>query len=208
MQEENDAGDYQRQGLQRVGEVIVKLLRLDQEQLRDTLQRSPELSHVEHCSRASGEFGRNLDAASKAQRQGPAEERLLSLLRFSGHPVRISRHILLTPITLAAGLLATVVVATAADTSWTSTGAQQPGTPDRPVWSIAVSAAHPAVLLAATQGRGVLRSTDSGATWTSAITGIDSAWAVRFDPLQPATAYAGTQTAGFYKSVDEGKTWI
>jgi hypothetical protein len=121
--------------------------------------------------------------------------------------VRFSRHTLLTPILLAAGLLVTVVAAAAADTSWTSTGAQQPGSPDRPVWSIAVSPAHPSVLLAATQGRGVLRSTDSGATWTSAITGIDGAWVVRFDPLQPATAFAGTQTAGLYKSVDEGKTW-
>jgi len=122
--------------------------------------------------------------------------------------VRFSRHTLLTSITLAAGLLAAVVAASAADTSWTSTGAQQPGTPDRPVWSIAVSPAHPAVLLAATQGRGVLRSTDSGTTWASAMAGIDGAWVVRFDPLQPTTAYAGTQTAGFYKSVDEGKTWI
>ena len=121
--------------------------------------------------------------------------------------MRFPRRTLLTSITLAAGLLATVVAAAAADTSWTATGAQQPGTPDRPVWSIAVSPAHPSVLLAATQGRGVLRSTDSGATWTSAITGIDGAWVVSFDPLQPATAYAGTQTAGFYKSVDEGKTW-
>jgi len=127
---------------------------------------------------------------------------------FPGTLVRFSRHTLLTSFTLAAGLLATVVVASAADTSWTSTGAQQPGMADRPVWSLAVSPAHPAVLLAATQGRGVLRSTDSGATWTSAITGIDSAWVVRFDPQQPATAYAGTQTAGFYKSVDEGKSWI
>jgi len=122
--------------------------------------------------------------------------------------VRFSRHIiLLTPITLAAGLLATVVAASAADTRWTSTGAQQPGTPDRPVWSIAVSPAHPSVLLAATQGRGVLRSEDSGATWKTAIAGIDGAWVVRFDPQQPATAYAGTQTAGLYKSTDEGKTW-
>lgn len=117
------------------------------------------------------------------------------------------RRILLTPITLAAGLLVTVTAAAAADTRWTSTGAQQPGAPDRPVWSIAVSSAHPAVLLAATQGRGVLRSTDSGATWNAAIPSIDSAWVVRFDPQQPATAYAGTQTAGLYKSVDEGKTW-
>jgi len=108
---------------------------------------------------------------------------------------------------LAAGSLATAVAAAAADTSWTSTGAQQPGTPDHAVWSIAVAPAHAAVLLAATQGRGVLRSTDSGATWNSVIAGIDGAWVVRFDPQQPATAYAGTQTAGFYKSIDEGKTW-
>jgi len=122
--------------------------------------------------------------------------------------VTFSRRItLLTPITLAAGLLATVVAVSAADTRWTSTGAQQPGSPDRPVWSIAVSPAHPAVLLAATQGRGVLRTTDSGATWTSAIAGVDGAWVVRFDPQQPGTAYAGTQTAGLYKSLDEGKTW-
>src|SRR3989475_9711632 len=126
---------------------------------------------------------------------------------FPGTLVRFSRHTLLTPITLAAGLLATVVAATAGDTSWTSTGRQQAGPADRPVWSIAVSPAHPAVLLAATQGRGVLRSADSGTTWSSVIAGIEGAWVVRFDPLQPATAYAGTQTAGLYKSVDEGKTW-
>jgi hypothetical protein len=127
---------------------------------------------------------------------------------FPGTHVRLPRHIILiTPITLAAGLLLTLVAASAADTRWTSTGAQQPGTPDRPVWSIAVSPVHPSVLLAATQGHGVLRSADSGMTWSSAITGVDGAWVVRFDPQQPATAYAGTQTAGLYKSVDDGKTW-
>jgi hypothetical protein len=139
---------------------------------------------------------------------GPAKIVWYPYSVFPGTHVRFSRHItLLTPITLAAGLLVTVVAASAADTRWTATGAQQPGTPDRPVWSIAVSTAHPSVLLAATQGRGVLRSTDSGASWTSAIAGIDGAWVVRFDPRQPATAYAGTQTAGIYKSVDEGKSW-
>jgi len=123
--------------------------------------------------------------------------------------VRFPRHTaLFTPITLAAGLLLTVATAAAADPRWTSTGAQQPGSPDRPVWSIAVSPTHPSVLLAATQGRGVLRSSDSGANWTSAIPGVDGAWVVRFDPKQPLTAYAGTQAAGVYKSVDEGKTWV
>jgi hypothetical protein len=128
---------------------------------------------------------------------------------FPGTHARFPRHLtLLTPITLAAGLLLTVVAASAADARWTSTGAQQAGTPDRPIWSIAVSPAHPSVLLAATQGRGVLRSTDSGATWSSAIAGVDGAWVVIFDPQQPTTAYAGTQTAGFYKSINEGKTWV
>src|SRR5260370_21048107 len=65
LQEEDDAGDDQREECERVGEVVAKLLRLDQEQLRDTLQPSPELSHVEHCSRGPGEFGPKLDAPSK-----------------------------------------------------------------------------------------------------------------------------------------------
>ena len=72
---------------------------------------------------------------------------------------------------------------------------------------MAASSLHPAILLAATQGRGVLRSTDSGVTWTAVIPAVDNAWVVRFDPQQPATAYAGTQQAGLYKSIDEGKTW-
>src|SRR5256885_9100934 len=127
---------------------------------------------------------------------------------FPGTLVRFTRRIvLLTPITLAAGLLVTLTTASGADTRCTSAGAQQPGTPNRPCWSLAAAPAHPSILLMATQGRGVLRSTDSGATWTRVIAGVDGAWVVRFDPQQPATAYAGTQTAGLYKSIDEGKTW-
>jgi hypothetical protein len=122
--------------------------------------------------------------------------------------LRVPRHtVLLTPISLALGLLVTAGSALAADSRWTSTGVQQSGTPDRPVWSIAASPAHPTTLIMATQGRGVLRSSDSGATWTPAIAGVAGAWVVRFDPQQPSTVYAGTQTAGVYKSIDEGKTW-
>jgi len=139
---------------------------------------------------------------------GPAKSVCYPYSVFTGTHVRFSRRIALaTPISLAAGLLVTIASGSAADARWTSTGTQQPGTPDRPVWSIAVSPAHPSVWLAATEGRGVLRSTDSGATWRSAIAAVDGAWVVRFDPQQPATAYAGTQTAGIYKSVDEGKSW-
>jgi hypothetical protein len=122
--------------------------------------------------------------------------------------VKLSRHlVLLTPITVAAGLLLTVASATASATRWTQTGAQQSGVADRAVWSIAVSRGHPQTMLIATQGHGVLRSTDSGTTWSSAIPNVEEAWVVRFDPQQPNTVYAGTQTSGLYKSVDEGRTW-
>jgi len=81
-------------------------------------------------------------------------------------------------------------VGSAADSQWALLGSQVPGSVDRPVWSIAVSPAHPAVLLEATQGRGVLRSVDGGSTWASVITSFDAAWVVRFDPQQAGLAYA------------------
>jgi hypothetical protein len=62
-------------------------------------------------------------------------------------------------------------------------------------------------MLIATQGHGVLRTTDSGMTWTSVIADVEKAWVVRFDPQQPSIVYAGTQTSGLYKSLDEGRTW-
>ena len=98
-------------------------------------------------------------------------------------------------------------VGSAADSQWALLGSQVPGSVDRPVWSIAASPAHPAVLLEATQGRGVLRSIDGGSTWASVITSGDAAWVVRFDPQQAGLAYAGTQTEGLWRSADVGKTW-
>jgi hypothetical protein len=122
--------------------------------------------------------------------------------------VKFFRHfVLLIAFTVAAGLLIAMVSASAADTRWTPIGSQLLGANDRPVWSIAVSPAHPAVMLTATQGHGVLRSTDSGATWSSVLASVDKAWVIRFDPQQPGTVYAGTQTDGVYQSADEGKTW-
>jgi hypothetical protein len=97
--------------------------------------------------------------------------------------------------------------AAAADTRWSPIGAQQPGQPDRPVWSLAISRAHPSVMLAATQGLGILRSTDSGLSWTPVTPAVEAGWVVKFDPQQPAIAYAGTQSNGLLKSTDEGKSW-
>jgi hypothetical protein len=122
--------------------------------------------------------------------------------------VRLPRHtVLLAPIPLVAGLLLTAASALGADTRWSSIGAQQPGSADQPVWSLAAAPSHPSTLLMATQGHGLLRSTDSGASWKSAIPAVDAAWVVRFDPQQASTVYAGTQGAGIFKSLDDGLTW-
>jgi len=122
--------------------------------------------------------------------------------------VRRSHHfVAITLILVVARSLLSGAVATAADTRWVATGAQEIGQPDKPVWSLAVSPSHPSLILAATEGRGVLRSTDSGASWNAVTPGIAGAWVVRFDPQQLATAYAGTQTGGFLKTTDDGKSW-
>ena len=103
----------------------------------------------------------------------------------------------LTLILVATGALWSATLSVAADARWVATGAQAPGQADKPVWSVAVSRAHPALLLAATQGRGILRSADAGSTWVSVTPAVDAAWVVRFDPTQPTVASAGTQTDGF-----------
>ena len=125
----------------------------------------------------------------------------------AGNHVRPLRFtILVTPIIVAAGLLG-AASADAADTRWSITGPQHPGEPDRPVWSMAAFPAHPNVLIEATQGRGVMRSTDGGSSWTTVADAGGSAWVVHVDADHPGVAYAGTQADGIFKSLDEGKTW-
>ena len=70
LQKEDDAGHDQGQESECISEVITELVRLHQEQLRDTVQPSPELSHVEHCSRGSLEL--RLSAARSVQIGGCA----------------------------------------------------------------------------------------------------------------------------------------
>src|SRR5207244_11773650 len=114
--------------------------------------------------------------------------------------------VVVTPSIVAAGLRG-AASADAADARWSITGSQHPGEPDRPVWSMAAFPARPTVLIEATQGRGVMRSTDGGSSWTTVADAGGSAWVVRVDADHPGVAYAGTQADGIFKSLDEGKTW-
>ena len=146
-----------------------------------------------------------LHAASKETRSGANVCYPYTVFRASD----VRRILACIPLTLAlaaSGALICLPVA-AADARWVAAGAQQPGQADKPVWSLAVSRVHPSVMLAATQGRGILRSADSGVSWTAVTPAVDAVWVVRFDPQQPSVAYAGTQSSGLLKSVDEGRTW-
>jgi len=72
------------------------------------------------------------------------------------------------------------------------------------IQSIAVDAADPDVVYAATEDRGVLRSTDGGRTWSSTA-GLDRLgrlWVhdVMTDPASPSTAYAFPALGGAFKA--------
>jgi len=68
----------------------------------------------------------------------------------------------------------------------------------------------PAVLYAGDFGGGVYKTTDAGATWTAANSGLSSLFVVALvvDPHTPLTLYVATQDAGVFKSIDGGASWI
>jgi len=94
--------------------------------------------------------------------------------------------------------------AAAAPPRWTHAG------PDGgKVCALAASPSRPAVIYAGVTTGGVFRSTDNGATWTFAGTGLgpgSSSCHLAVDPVQPNVVWAGTGT-GLFRSQDSGLTW-
>lgn len=86
-----------------------------------------------------------------------------------------------------------------------------------PVAAVAVAPSPSGFALAAVKGLGIVRSTDSGASWGVANnTGFDSLdiTSVAFDPNNPNIAYAGAKPSnsgvggGVFRSTDGGQTWV
>jgi ligand-binding sensor domain-containing protein len=75
-------------------------------------------------------------------------------------------------------------------------------------WAVAVDPVSPARLFAATNGAGVLRSIDTGATWTGSSAGMINTDVRAVDVgAAPGALYAATLGGGVLRSHDGGVTW-
>jgi hypothetical protein len=79
---------------------------------------------------------------------------------------------------------------------------------------LALATGEPGVVYSSVSTKGIFRSSDGGATWTSAEQGslpacLSPSWdafTLATDPQSPATLYAGTFT-GLFKTADSGASW-
>lgn len=112
-------------------------------------------------------------------------------------------------------LLGGVFKSTDGGLSWTAadSGITWPGgvgARGRGVTALAVDPLTPGTLYTGTPAGGVFKSTDGGASWRAASTGLGGpAWvrALAIDPATPGTVYAGVDS-GIYKSTDGGAHWV
>jgi cysteine-rich repeat protein len=76
------------------------------------------------------------------------------------------------------------------------------------VYALAIDPTTPSTLYAGTNGGGVFQSTNSGASWSTASTGLDDpdVTALAIDPHTPRTLYAGTGH-GVFRSANSGGNW-
>ncbi len=121
-----------------------------------------------------------------------------------------------TPTTLYAGTYrGGVFKSTDGGTTWV---AASTGLTNTSVRALAIDPATPSTVYAAgttdyqvgTSGGGVFKSTDGGATWIAANTGLTDTYvtSLAINPATPATLYAGTFGGGAFKTTDGGATWV
>jgi uncharacterized repeat protein (TIGR02543 family) len=130
-----------------------------------------------------------------------------------------SVHVVLTLVLCLAlslvGVLVGVPAARAADTgAWTPVNTSL-GNVYVYVMFLVINPLTPSILYAS-NGGGVFRSTDSGATWSAVNTGLTgrpsqtisiSITSLVINPFTPATLYAGTGRDGVFRSTDSGDHW-
>jgi photosystem II stability/assembly factor-like uncharacterized protein len=75
--------------------------------------------------------------------------------------------------------------------------------------AIAVDPVTPTTLYVATDGGGVVKSTDGGSTWAPINNGLIDlkVTSLAIDWFTPSRIYAGTENGGIFSSFDSGETW-
>jgi hypothetical protein len=91
-----------------------------------------------------------------------------------------------------------------AETGWTSLGLG-----DSSIDALGIDHSNPATLYAGTDGEGVFKSADGGATWAAINSGLPdlSVVALAIGPTTPSTLYASVFGSGVFKSTDGGASW-
>jgi uncharacterized membrane protein YgcG len=85
-----------------------------------------------------------------------------------------------------------------------------PGLPDIQVLYIAIDPITPSTLYAATDQKGVFKSTDGGGNWSAMNTALPDVYYLgirnlTIDPITPSTVYAGTTDSVYkYETVSNG----
>lgn len=109
-----------------------------------------------------------------------------------------------TVLTLGGVLLCVTAGGPAQAGTWTSNGPY-----GGVVVSLLIDPTNPQVVYAGTEGPGVVKTTDGGATWIGVNDGLiwNRVRALAFEPGNPATIYAGTLSDGVCKSTSSGASW-
>jgi photosystem II stability/assembly factor-like uncharacterized protein len=126
-----------------------------------------------------------------------------NLLQSLGAPLRLTA-VGGSPSTIYAGFATGLSMSQDGGATWTTGG----GLEGRWVPYVAAGPT-PGRLYAGTQGAGVFRSDDFGATWSQRTAGLKSCWAysVAIDPTDPRRVVAALDGGGIARTTDAGETW-
>src|SRR5438477_613411 len=66
---------------------------------------------------------------------------------------------------------------------------------------------NPSLILAGNYGRGLFKSSDSGANWSHIELDVEYIRTIAFSSCEPGTVYLGIEPAELFRSADSGETW-